>query len=233
MIIGNEEIDIGTFYAPYLKNLQSSECHTDITTYDFSERWGISLAQSTVTIKKTTHKFLRRPVPPLDRRYRMYIVFKIKTLQGQWLCGMLNSICKSIYGNHYYQVFSKNSYVSKVYPIYSKRKYGDALKLFYQDSGVPEKINFYSSKEDACKGTTFMKEVHRQGVDYHISESELHNQNPVEVFISEVGHKWYHTMVNKRVLGKIWEYGVSWVSELIPITNSLGGNINVGILLKI
>ena len=77
--------------------------------------------------------------------------------------------------NHYPQVFSNKSYFSKVYPVDSKRKDGDDLKLFCQEFGVPEKLNFDGSKEKACKGTTFMKEFHRQGIYYHISETDLHN----------------------------------------------------------
>ena len=43
----------------------------------------------------------------------------------------------------------------------SKSKAGDYLKLFCQDFGVSEKLTFDGSKEQACKGTTFMKEVCR------------------------------------------------------------------------
>ena len=38
-----------------------------------------------------------------------------------------------------------------------KSKARDALKLFCQDFDVPEKLSFDGSKEQACKGTTFMK----------------------------------------------------------------------------
>ena len=71
----------------------------------------------------------------------------------------------------------------KFYPIYSKIKSVYAMKLFCQEFGVPEKLTFYGSKEQACKGTIFIKDVCRQGIDYHISEPDLHNQNPDESFI--------------------------------------------------
>ena len=64
--------------------------------------------------------------------------------------------------------------------MYSNRKSGDAFKPFCQEFVVPEKITFYGYKDQACKRGTFMVEVHKQGVEYHISEPELHNQNPVE-----------------------------------------------------
>ena len=78
----------------------------------------------------------------------------------------------------------------------SKSKAGDALKLFCRS--LPRKLTFDISKEQACKGTTFMKELHRQGIYYHISETDIHNQNPVEGVINEVRWKWYRTMINKK-----------------------------------
>ena len=57
-----------------------------------------------------------------------------------------------------------------------------------------------------------MKDFHIQGVDYNISDTDLHNQNPVYGFIREVRRKWYRTMVNKRVPSQLWYYGLTWVS---------------------
>ena len=59
-----------------------------------------------------------------------------------------------------------------------------------------------------------MKDICRQGIDYHISETELNNHNSIEVVIKELRREWYHTMVNKRVTKYLWEYGISWVSEV-------------------
>ena len=50
----------------------------------------------------------------------------------------------------------------------SKKQAGHDLKLFCQEFSVHGKLKFDGSKEQACKGTTFMKEVQRKGVDYHI-----------------------------------------------------------------
>ena len=72
-------------------------------------------------------------------------------------------------GNHYSKVILSKAYVVKVYATNYKSKAGDALKLFCQEFGVPEKINYDSSKEQACQGTTFMKKVHRQRIYCHVS----------------------------------------------------------------
>ena len=71
----------------------------------------------------------------------------------------------------------------------SKRKDGDGLKLSCKEFGVLEKLNFDCSKEQACKGNTFMKGLYRKVIDYHISETDLHNQNPVGGIIREVRRK--------------------------------------------
>ena len=79
---------------------------------------------------------------------------------------------------------------------------------------------------------TFMKEVHRQGIDYHISETDFHNRNPAEGVIREAEWKWYHNIVKKRVPRQIWDYGVSWVSEVMPMNVYSENYSNVGITQK-
>ena len=86
-------------------------------------------------------------------------------------------------GNQYDQVFANRYYFTKVYPMHSKSKAGHALKMFCKEFGVAQKLTSDGSKEHLCKGTTLMKEVHGKCIDYHISEPELHNQNPVEAVI--------------------------------------------------
>ena len=101
VLVRDEEINIGTSYVPYIKTFQISECHTEVTTYDLSDIWGISLSQATRTLKKTMQKFLRSAFLPLARRYCNYIVFTIKKPQGQWSCETMNGRYKSMDGDQY------------------------------------------------------------------------------------------------------------------------------------
>ena len=111
----------------------------------------------------------------------------------------------------------------------SKKKAGDALRLFCQEFGVPERLTFDGSKEQSMKGTEFMKQIRLHGIDYHISEPNLHNQNPVEGVIRELRRKWYRIMVRKRVPQQFWDYGLRWVSETSSLTySSAGRNISGG-----
>ena len=133
--------------------------------------------------------------------------------------------------NQYELVFANKAYFAKFYPMNYKIKDGYTLKMFFQDFGVPQKPIFDGSKKKPCKGTTFVKEFHRQGIHYHISEHDLHNQNPVEGVVKEVRRKWYHTMVKKRVPKQLWDYGVIWVSEVMSMTHYSENSVNGGIAL--
>ena len=46
----------------------SSNRHSRTTPEDLSERWGLSLAQATLTLKATTQKLVMSVVMPLPRR---------------------------------------------------------------------------------------------------------------------------------------------------------------------
>ena len=108
----------------------------------------------------------------------------------------------------------------------SKSKCGDALKLFCQEFGVPERLTFDGSKEQSMKGTQFMKQIRQHNINYHLSEPDLHNQNPVERCIRELRRKWYRIMVRKQVPQQFWDYGMCWASETSFLTYSSAGSLN-------
>ena len=192
-------IDSGTSDVPVPSAFSSSERHSDVTPQALSERWGISIAMATKTLQKTTQKFLRSAVLPLSRRYRADRVFTRKTLAGDWSTDTMDARCKSLEGNKYAQVFANKGYFSRIYPMNSKKKAGDALRLFCQEFGVPERLTFDGSKEQKEPSTEFMKQIRTHNIDYHISEPDLHNQNPVEGVIRELRRKWYRIMIKNQV----------------------------------
>ena len=107
----------------------------------------------------------------------------------------------------------------------SKRKAGDALRLFCQEFGVPKRLTFDGSKEQGQSGTEFMKQTRTHSIDYHISEANLINQNPVEGVITELRRKLYRVMVRRRVPRDLWGYGIRWVSETTSLTHSSSGKL--------
>jgi hypothetical protein len=198
-LVRDDTTDTGTTDVPDTNAFHSSGRHSDVSPDSLSEKWCISLKAATKTLKKTTQRFLRSAVLPLSRRYRTDMMFERKTLRGQWSTDTMDGRCKSLEGNRYAQVFANNAYFSRIYPIDSKRKAGDALRLFCQEFGVPERLIFDGSKEQTGKGTQFMKQIRQHDIDYHICEPNMHNQNPVEGVIRELRRKWYRIMIRKRV----------------------------------
>ena len=214
------DIDTGATDVAIPNTFQSSERHSDVTAQTLSDHWGISLGTATKTLKKTTQRFLRSAILPLARRYRADRVFHRKTLAGKWSTDTMDGRCKTLEGNRYAQVFANTGYFSRIYPMDSKKQAGEALRLFCQEFGVPEHLTFDGSKEQTGRKTPFMKQIRRHDIDYHVSEADLHNQNPVEGVIREIRRKWYRTMIRKRVPQEFWDYGIRWVSETMSLTHT-------------
>ena len=56
----------------------------------------------------------------------------------------MDAICKSLEGNKYTQVFANKAFFSRIYPMDSKKKAGDALRLFFQELSVPNiDVNYW------------------------------------------------------------------------------------------
>ena len=99
-------------------------------------------------------------------------MFRRKTLDGQWSTDILDGRCLSLDGNKYAQVFANEKYFSKIYPIDSKSKAGDVLKVFCREFGVPYNLTFDGPREQTGKNTTFMKEIKKHDINYHVSEAD-------------------------------------------------------------
>jgi hypothetical protein len=211
---------------------QSTKRHTDVSAQDLSERWCISLKQAADTLKRTTQRLIRSAILPLGRRYRADRMFERPRLRGDWSTDTFDGRVKSKDGNRYAQVFANKKYFAAVYPMDSKGKAGDAFKEFCNEFGVPDKLTFDGSKEQTKGGTTFMKEIRKHNVDYHIIEPERPNQNPAEGVIRELRKRWFRIMVKKRVPRKFWDYGIRWVAETMQRTATSAGSMGINIPLE-
>ena len=158
-LVRDERIDTGATDVTLPSTFQSSERHSNVTAQDLSDCWGIGLGAATKTLAKTTQRFLRSAILPLSRRYRTDRMFQRKALAGSWSTDTMDGQSKSLEGNRFVQVFTNKAYFSRIYPMNSKQKAGDALRLFCQEFGVPERLVFDDSKEQMAKGTDFMRQV--------------------------------------------------------------------------
>ena len=68
-----------------------------------------------------------------------------------------------------------------------------------------------------------MKTVSHYNIDYQISEPDFHNQNPDEGVIREFRKKWFRTMIRTKCPKQLWDYGITWCSEVMSITHSTAG----------
>ena len=128
--------------------------------------------------------------------------------------------------NRYAQVFANSQYYAKIYPMDSKSRAGDALKIFCREFGVPDHLTFDGSGEQNGKNTTFMQQIKKHNITHHTTEPNLHQQNPAEGVIREVRRKWYRVMVRKQVPSRLWDYGMRWCSDIMSLTYTSAGDLN-------
>ena len=107
-------------------------------------------------------------------------MFETPRLQGEWYTDTINGHCVSKDGNLYAQIFANNSYFAQIYPMDTKAKAGDALRVFCQEFGIPEHLTMDGAAEQVGKRTEFMHQIRKHNISYHIIEPERHNQNRAE-----------------------------------------------------
>ena len=57
-----------------------------------------------------------------------------------------------------------------------------------------------------------MKEFRKHGIDIHVTKPYCHNQSKVEGVIREMRKKCFCVMLRKKVLRRLWDYGIEWVT---------------------
>ena len=86
----------------------------------------------------------------------------------------------SLDGNRYAQVFATEDFFAAAYPMEAKSMAGDALKESITDFGVPDKIMMDGAAEQMGRKTTFMQQVRKHHIDFHLTEPERYHQSWVE-----------------------------------------------------
>ena len=85
------------------------------------------------------------------------------------------------------------------------------------------------SKEQTGKSTEFIKQIRHNNIKHHISEPDLHKQNPVEGVICKLRKKWFRIMVWKQLPSNLWNYGFKWVSETISMMHTSSSGLDSSI----
>ena len=210
---------------PMARTFHSTERKQNVSAADISERWFIGLPQAANTIKATTQRLLRSTILPLARRYRADRMYERPRFRGVIYMDTLNGKVTSLDGNKYAQVFATSDFFATVYPMDTNAKAGDALKEFITDFGVPDKVVMDGASEQAGRKTTFMQQLRKHHIDFHITEPERYNQSKAEGVIRELRKKWFRVMTKSAVPKRLWDSGLRWVVEIMQRTASDAGNL--------
>ena len=89
----------------------------------------------------------------------------------------------------------------------SKAKAGDALRVFCNEFGVPDRLIIDGSSEQTGKRAEFMKQVCKNNIQLKLIEPQHHNQSPAEGIVREIRRRWYRIMFRKQVPHRLWDYG--------------------------
>ena len=112
-----------------------------------SEQWIIGMIQATDTLKKTTQRIFRSAVLPLGRRYKADQIYELPRLPGEWCTDTIHGRTVPHDRNKYGQVFANHTYFAAIYPMDRKGKAGESLRVFCQESGIPERLTMDGAKE--------------------------------------------------------------------------------------
>ena len=115
------------------------------------------MAQATATLNPTTQKIFRSAFLPLSRCYKDDRLYYLPRLPGDWYNDTLHGCTDSKAGNKYGQVFANSAYFAAIYPIDTKKKVGEALRVFFQELGVPELLTMYGAPDQVGQNSAFMK----------------------------------------------------------------------------
>ena len=154
------------------QTFHTKERKTTVTATDLSEQWFIGLKQLEKTIRAMMQRLLRSAILPLVRRYRADRMYERPRFRGVVYTDTMHGHFKSLDGNRYAQVFATEDFFAAVYLMESKSMAGDALKEFITDFGVPDKIVMDGAAEQTGRKTTFMQQVRKHHIDFHLTETE-------------------------------------------------------------
>jgi hypothetical protein len=152
----------------------------DVTPQALSDRWLIGLEQAKLTMQHTTQRCIRSALLPMARRYKADRIVHLPWLQEEWFTDTVFGRVKSKDGNTCGQLFANKNYFAVFYPMDSKAKAGDALRIFCQEYGVPERLVHNGAKEMTGKKTEFQSQVLKHDIITRCSKPYLHIRALIE-----------------------------------------------------
>lgn len=201
-----------------VSSLTSKTRHSSITPDQLATKWRISIETARNTLKCTTQAGVRHAEHPLRRRYRTDLMLsRYKRLAVDFYSDTMFSQYKSLLGNTAAQIFA-NDNVVLMYPISSKSLAGNALQLFIDDIGIPNKMIVDGGKEQVGPNTEFAKTLRKVRCKLRQTEPYTSKQNRAEYYIGELKRRWRSTMLSRNVPKRLWDFGMIYQSEIMSRT---------------
>ena len=82
------------------------------------------------------------------------------------------------------------------------------------------------SKEHTLKGTDFMKEFCKNGIDLHVTDPDCHNQSKVEGLIRKMSKKWFILILRKKVPHILLGYVLRRVTKIVQRNYGSAGSLH-------
>ena len=103
-----------------------------------------------------------------------------------------------------------------VVPMMSCKDVGKSLIEFMDDVSIPERLITDGTTELMGRHTKFIKEAHWMCILLHTTEQGQKNQyHAVEHEISFLAKRWKLRMTKKKILKRLWDFGLIYESELL------------------
>ena len=97
----------------------------------------------------------------MGRHYKADWLYHLTRLTGDWYNDTLHGSTKSKEVNKYGQLFANNGYFAAIYPMDTKKKVGEVLRVFCREFGVPECLTMDGAPYQVGRNSSFMEEVRK------------------------------------------------------------------------
>ena len=198
-----------------VKNVKSTSRKPRVSAERLAKMWGIGLERAKATVQATTQNAVRDVTKPLTRRFRSRPqVSRRNRFRGTVYTDTMKSGKKSMRGNKFMQVLVTDFHDVTVYPLKEEKKAYTALRSYFIDRGVPEKV--HSDNAFAMTRSEKWKRVLEKEGGIEATTTEPHSpfQNNAE---REIGHLQSQALRGLRKAGaslRFWDDAMEWYAEI-------------------
>ena len=150
-------------------------------------------------------------------------MYSVKGLNCKITTDTMYSNIKSLKQNICAQIYSHKCGFNAVYHTRraNNENVGNTLNDFVHDYGIPDHLTYDGAPVQVGSRTKFQDIIRRNRIKTHVSAPRRPNENSAEGSICEVKRKWYNLQSKKKIHGRLWDYGMSWICETGNVTQNI------------